>query len=88
MTASPPPGEAEERCRFCGGPDLEDGFPTHSGTCGICFYGMRLDRERWAMEMAALGRPVRYVGGGTALTLEGGFVIACRAPFEPDRGAQ
>lgn len=84
-------------CRYCGGPDEEDGLPTNSGTCGWCYYGMRLNPEEWEAEMLASGRPVKHVGGCVhvvipELTDRHGVThtnvpaIQCRNPFEPGGG--
>jgi hypothetical protein len=70
------------RCRYCGGPDLEDGRPTGSGTCGSCWYGMRLEPERWEMEMEKLGRRVVSMPCIEAAA-DGGVAFICRNPFEP-----
>jgi len=72
-------------CRYCGGPDIENGEPTNSGTCGRCYYGMRMDPVGWRRELAAKGRKVEYVGGCTVARSDDGKItaIVCANPYKP-----
>lgn len=45
--------------------------------CGRCFYGMRLDTERWIAELKAEGIEVERTGG--CMPIKGGFI--CSNPY-------
>lgn len=74
--------ESETRCRYCG----DEPEPDCGDTCDWCFYGMRFDPDGWRARLAALGRPVHYVGGCLHARMADGMALVCRNPYEPGDG--
>ncbi len=66
------------QCKICGEPCdcLQDDDPC--GACDECYYGMRLDPERWEARLKAKGIKVTYRGGCIPV---GGGGIMCRDPY-------
>lgn len=69
-------------CDYCGG-ELEP-EEVSSGTCDPCWYGMRLEPERWKKRLKVIGREPKYQGGCVPVGLpNGGAAILCRNGYAP-----
>jgi len=60
------------KCKICNH-ETQDG-----ALCGRCFYGMRLDPEKWIADLKAEGIEVERTGGCMP-TSDGGFI--CSDPY-------
>jgi hypothetical protein len=67
---------AQLPCAICGMRDPEN-IRQEGDLCDACWYGMRLEPERWEQEMVERGVVVEYRGG--CVPFNGG--IACRDPY-------
>lgn len=65
-------------CQFCD--DLLIDIDAPSGVCDPCWYGMRLEPEKWERRLKRRGSPPPIYRGGCMWS---GNTVACRNPFAP-----